>query len=111
MSATRRDRLTARLPMLSPPHREGGIGALRVEVRGARGGAREAVIAGVAERAASVAAAVAAAVATSIADGWWRPDHGAVVLGQADCPTERLLAEITRRGLRLQEYVGAEHFA
>jgi hypothetical protein len=111
MSATRRDRLTARLPMLSPPHREGGIGALRVEVRGARGGAREAVIAGVAERAASVAAAVAAAVATSIVDGWWRPDPGAVVLGQADCPTERLLAEITRRGPRLQEYVGAEHFA
>ena len=26
MSATRRDRFTARLPMLSPPHREGGIG-------------------------------------------------------------------------------------
>ncbi len=33
-SATRRDRLTARLPMLSPPHPEGGIGALRVEARG-----------------------------------------------------------------------------
>lgn len=26
MSATRRDRLTARLPMMSPPHAEGGIG-------------------------------------------------------------------------------------
>ena len=35
-SATRRDRFTARLPMLSPPHREGGVGALRVEARGAR---------------------------------------------------------------------------
>ena len=34
VSATRRDRFTARLPMLSPPHREGGIGALRVEARG-----------------------------------------------------------------------------
>ena len=34
-SARRRDRFTARLPMLSPPHQEGGIGALRVEVRGA----------------------------------------------------------------------------
>ena len=33
-SATRRDRLMARLPMLSPPHPEGGIGALRVEARG-----------------------------------------------------------------------------
>ena len=28
-SATRRDRLTARLPMLRPPHAEGGVGALR----------------------------------------------------------------------------------
>src|SRR5262245_52994202 len=34
-SARRRDRFTARLPMLSPPHQEGGIGALRVELRGA----------------------------------------------------------------------------
>ena len=33
-SARRRDRFTARLPMLSPPHEEGGVGALRVELRG-----------------------------------------------------------------------------
>ena len=50
MSATRRDRFTARLPMLSPPHREGGIGALRVEARGHDGtGARQAHIIGIAE--------------------------------------------------------------
>ena len=35
VSATRRDRLTSRLPMLTPPHPEGGVGAVRVEVRGA----------------------------------------------------------------------------
>ena len=34
LAATRRDRLTARLPMLRPPHPEGGLGAVRVEVRG-----------------------------------------------------------------------------
>ena len=40
-SARRRDRFTARLPMLRPPHPEGGVGALRVEVRGsAADGAR-----------------------------------------------------------------------
>ena len=33
-SARRRDRFTARLPMLSPPHEEGGVGAVRVELRG-----------------------------------------------------------------------------
>ncbi|MBW3669758.1 MAG: NAD-binding protein, partial [Actinobacteria bacterium] len=32
VSATRRDRLTARLPMLRPPHPEGLVGAVRVEV-------------------------------------------------------------------------------
>ena len=32
VSANRRDRFTAWLPMLSPPHREGGVGAIRVEV-------------------------------------------------------------------------------
>ncbi len=37
VSATRRDRLTARLPMLWPTHPEGGPGAVRVELRGTRG--------------------------------------------------------------------------
>ncbi|MFM7762350.1 MAG: hypothetical protein ACKOAE_07110, partial [Acidimicrobiaceae bacterium] len=34
VSATRRDRVFARLPMLIPPRAEGGMGGLRVEVRG-----------------------------------------------------------------------------
>jgi hypothetical protein len=108
MSATRRDRLTARLPMLSPPHREGGIGALRVEVRGNRGQARVSVVAGVAERAAAVAAAVAASVASAIAEERWTPEPGVVVLGDPSCPTAELLADIARRGIALQEYAGAE---
>jgi hypothetical protein len=108
MSATRRDRLTARLPMLSPPHREGGIGALRVEVRGNRSSARVSVVAGVAERAAAVAAAVAASVATAIASGSWVPDPGALVLADPRCPTALLLADIATRGIALQEYAGAE---
>ena len=50
VSANRRDRLTAWLPMLSPPHREGGVGAVRVEVRGdGVDGGRRTLIAGVAE--------------------------------------------------------------
>lgn len=108
MSATRRDRLTARLPMLSPPHREGGIGALRVEVRGNRGGARVSVVAGVAERAAAVAAAVAASVADALSSGRWVPEPGAIVLADEQCPTAELLADIARRGVALQEYAGAE---
>lgn len=34
VSATRQDRFTSWLPMLTPPHRDGGLGAVRVEVRG-----------------------------------------------------------------------------
>ena len=37
VSATRRDRLTALLPMLRRPHEDGGPGAARVEIRGMRG--------------------------------------------------------------------------
>jgi len=37
-AATRRDRLTARLPMLRPPHPEGLVGAVWAEVRGTIGG-------------------------------------------------------------------------
>ena len=62
MSANRRDRLTARLPMLSRPHREGGVGALRIEVRGNdRRGGRSTLIAGIAELVGTAAAATAVA--------------------------------------------------
>ena len=40
LAANRRDRVTARFPMLRPPHPEGGFGAVRVEVRGHRGASR-----------------------------------------------------------------------
>ncbi len=40
IAATRRDRLTSALPMLRRPHPEGELGAVRVEVRAARGSER-----------------------------------------------------------------------
>ena len=78
MSATRRDRFTARLPMLSPPHREGGVGALRVEARGHdAGGARTTHIMGIAELLGTAAAAVAGAFVDLVAGGTGRArrDH------------------------------------
>ena len=38
MAATRRDRFSSWLPMLRPPHPEGKMGAVRVDVRGQRAG-------------------------------------------------------------------------
>jgi hypothetical protein len=106
MSANRRDRLTARLPMLSPPHREGGLGGLRVEVRGSVGIERVALVAGVAERAAIVAAAVAATMALAVVAG--EVPSGLVVTGRADLPTARLLERISDGGIALREFVGTE---
>ncbi len=105
MSATRRDRLTARLPMLSPPHREGGVGATRVEIRGANArGERETLIAGAAVRSGQAAAIVAARMARLIIDGRLFP--GAVVLGDQRLPTEELLRGIVADGVGLYQFSG-----
>ena len=105
MSANRRDRLTSRLPMLTPPHREGGIGALRVEARGAdASGARIARIAGIAERVGMASAATASAFVRAIAER--RIPPGAVAPGAATLPTVELLAAVCDGGVRVQGFTG-----
>ncbi len=104
-SARRRDRLTAWLPMLSPPHPEGGVGALRVEVRGCdRSGARQCLIAGVAELVGTAAAATVAAFVAVLADGGL--PGGLVLAGDERLPTVALLRHAERHGVRLQEFTG-----
>ena len=105
VSATRRDRLTARLPMLLPPHASGDLGAVRVEARGASAtGGRETVIAGASAPTGELAAAVAVAVALTLIDH--RPVAG--VYGTADATLEplQLLRLATDFGVRLQEFTG-----
>jgi len=105
MSATRRDRFTAQLPMLSPPHKEGGIGAIRVEVRGAAAsGERDTLIAGTAVRSGVAAALVAATMARwTLSDSRW---PGVAVLGDSRLPTAALLDEVRTAGVRLFEFTG-----
>lgn len=104
-SATRRDRLTARLPMLSPPHRDGGVGALRVEARGRTvDGARLTLVVGVAERVGSIAAATAAAFVEAVTDG--DVPTGVVHSGQTALPHRSLLSSVQRHGVRIQEFTG-----
>lgn len=69
MSATRRDRLTSRLPMMRQPHAEAGPGAIRVELRGVRQGISDAVIFGCMDRPSVAAGAVLAVAAGTIANG------------------------------------------
>ena len=64
LAATRRDRLTSRLPMLRPPHADGGPGAVRVELRGERAGeGRVTVVYGAMDVPSVAAGAVAARAA------------------------------------------------
>lgn len=103
-SATRRDRLTARLPMLTPPHAEGGVGALRVEVRGTRDGLRHVEVVGLAEKIASVAAAVAAHTALGILR--CPPEPGVHVVGEASLQQPNILDAVLATGVSIHQFVG-----
>jgi hypothetical protein len=104
ISATRRDRLTARLPMLRPPHPEGVLGAARVEVRGTRGGSRVVEVLGVMDRPGVAAGAVAAVAAVHVAAQPASP--GAYGLAQEHLDAESLLRELARRGVKAARYAG-----
>jgi hypothetical protein len=98
LAANRRDRLTARLPMLRPPHPEGGPGAVRVEVRGRRGGSRDVTVLGAMDRPAVAAGAVAALSALWAGESRLRR-VGAGGLAEMVDPVP-FLAELRRRGVR-----------
>ena len=105
VSATRRDRLTARMPMLSPPHASGSIGSVRVEARGADiEGGRVAVIAGAAGHTGELAAAVCAAAVLQILDRGLAP--GVHTPGGQSLDGLDLLHHATVLGVRVQEFTG-----
>lgn len=106
LAANRRDRLTARLPMLRPPHPEGGVGALRVEVRGLRGQSSETVVYGVMDRPAVAAGAVAAVAALEAGASRLRR-KGAGGLAELAVPLQ-FLNELARRGVKAAVFEGRE---
>lgn len=104
-AASRRDRMTSWLPMLRPPHPEGTVGALKIEVRGRRGGRAETVLLGASGRPALVAGAVAACVASRAAAGELVTGSGGLASVVKE-PNE-LLAELVERGVPLMAFEGA----
>lgn len=104
VGATRRDRFTAGLPMLRKPHPEGTIGAVRVELRGRRGQARDISILGAMDRPGVAAGCVAAVAAVFAADGSL-VRHGAGGLAELVAPVP-FLAELARRGVRAAAFDG-----
>jgi len=104
VAATRRDRLTAPLPMLSPPHVEGGAGAVRVEVRGRRGVASDVAVLGAARRPAVAAALVASTTVEWLLAGRNRV-AGMAGLAEMVEPVA-FLSELAERGLEASVFEG-----
>jgi len=103
MAATRRDRFTSKLPMLRRPHRDGGPGAIRVEVRGRLNGGVETLVYGVMDHPSVAAATVAAVVAVQV--GLGHGPVGAHGLAHWDEP-EILLTELYERGIKVAAFSG-----
>lgn len=103
LSATRRDRVTALLPMMRKPHDDGGPGGVRVEVRGVRpDGGRDSEVLSAVDHPSAAAACVAALSAVRVADGGWG-EPGARGLASVDDarPWLRVLAE---RGVKAARF-------
>lgn len=105
MAATRRDRLTARLPMLRPPHAEGGLGAVRVEVRGRLGSERVVAVFGAVDHPAVAAGAVVAVAVRHALAGRLR-SAGAGGLARLAEPGP-FLADLRARGVRVAVFEGS----
>ena len=106
VSATRRDRVTARVPMLRKPHAEGTIGAVRVEVRGHRGAVTDARVLGAIDRPGVAAGAVAAVAAAWLAGGRLART-GAAGLAELVAEPAPFLHDLAARGVRAAVFEGA----
>lgn len=104
LAANRRDRMTGRLPMMRRPHPEGTLGAVRVEVRGRRGAARDERVLGAVERPAAAAASVAALVAQWALEGRLAR-HGAAGLAVLVEPIP-FLSALAETGIRAAVFHG-----
>ena len=105
IGANRRDRLTARLPMMRRPHPEGRAGAVRVEVRGWRGRTRDVRVLGAMDRPAAAAGTVAAVAAWYAAtDRVLRAGAGGLAELVEPVP---FLGELARRGVRAAVFEGS----
>jgi saccharopine dehydrogenase-like NADP-dependent oxidoreductase len=104
LSASRRDRFTAHLPMLRKPHPEGLVGAVRVEVRGRRGGMQDVTVLGALDRPAVAAGAVAALATRWAVQGRIAP--GAAGLAAIPEPLP-FLAELAGVGIKAAVFDGS----
>ncbi|MDH4145475.1 MAG: hypothetical protein OEY23_09945 [Acidimicrobiia bacterium] len=103
VAATRRDRLTSRLPMLRRPHADGGPGGTRVEVWGRRDGESVVLVYAAAGTPSVIAGTVAATALRWRVAG--RISPGMVSLAEL-ADTVGFLADLDRAGVRVAVYEG-----
>ena len=104
MAATRKDRFTAFFPMLSPPHDEGGVGAIRVELRGSNNGVQENIVLGVSEHPALAAASVTALTSEYFLKQKINLNHMSTLALIVE-PSE-FLTELTKRNIAVEIFEG-----
>jgi len=104
MAATRRDRFTAFFPMLTPPHSEGGVGAIRVELRGSKNGVQENIVLGVSEHPALAAATVTALTTEYLLKQKINLNHMSTLALIVE-PSE-FLSELTKRSIAVEIFEG-----
>ena len=107
MAATRRDRLTARLPMMRRPHPEGDLGGIRVEVRGRQGSVLDERVFGAVDRPALAAGAVAALACRWVAEGRLARTGAAGLAALAE--PGPFLAALADRGVKVAVFEGGQH--
>ncbi len=104
MAATRRDRFSSWLPMLRPPHPEGKLGAVRVEVRGLRDGAWCGRILGASAAPGFATAAVVMSVLEMIGSG---KVSGTGVVGLSEVvDAGEFLGALEEQGVVCEEFLG-----
>ena len=103
LSATRQDRFTAWLPMLTPPHNDGGIGAVRVEVRGRLENERTTRVLGAVSPPSTATAIVIETIVETLKDLAGTPYTGglASIVDSTD-----FLNKVTQKGIKTVEFDG-----
>ena len=90
-------------PVLVPPPVEGGLGAVRVELRGERAGERTTVVYGALDRPAIASGAVAAVAAIELLGGRMPAGVAGLAASGRHLP---MLVELARRGVRAAAFEG-----
>ena len=92
--------------MLTPPHDEGGIGAIRVELRGSKNGVQENIVLGVSEHPALAAASVTALTSEYLLKQKINLNHMSTLALVVE-PSE-FLSELTKRSIAVEVFEGDE---